>query len=67
MSELNAENFIVDDASIDAKELAAAGSKFCELWPTVREGLELLKLIVKKRIFKWAIEGLIKFGDKQCG
>lgn len=66
MSELNAENFNVDDESVDAKALAAAGSRFCELWPSVKEGLELLKTIIKKPVLRFAINALIKFGDKQC-
>jgi len=67
MSELKEEDFIVDAASIDEKAAAAAGARFCELWPSVKEGLELLKTIIKKPVLRFAINALIRFGDNQCG
>ncbi len=66
MSELNAESFNVNDVSLDEKALANGKSQFCEIWPTVKQGLEILKGIVKNPFLKTAISGLILVGDGIC-
>ncbi|EHQ27964.1 hypothetical protein [Mucilaginibacter paludis] len=60
----NANNISLDTAAIDQ-------NKFCQLWPTVKEGLEILAGLIKNPIVKLTINGIIAAGDaiigKICG
>ena len=61
---------------MNAKDITLVGSqsnqqKFCQAWPTVKTGLELLLGIIKNPIAKGAVQIVISAGDaiskKICG
>jgi len=53
----------LDDVSL---ELSSENkSKLCEIWPIVKQGLELLKGSIKNPIVKSAIATLIRIGDNK--
>ena len=63
-------------ATMNAKDITLVGSqsnqqKFCQAWPTVKTGLELLLGIIKNPIAKAAVQIVISAGDaiskKICG
>jgi hypothetical protein len=51
-----------DDITL-AKSSEATQGKFCEIWPKVKEGLELLQKIIKNPIAKAAVGIVIGAGD----
>ncbi|HWZ13591.1 MAG TPA: hypothetical protein VNW95_00030 [Mucilaginibacter sp.] len=53
----NANNISLEKAAFESQ------GKFCELWPTVKEGLQLLEGFIKNPIVKASIEVLISAGD----
>jgi hypothetical protein len=42
---------------------AAATSKFCEVWPTAKTGLELLTGVIKNPVLKVIIGTVVAAGD----
>ncbi len=65
MSNLDFSTFNFNDVSVDEKALDR--SKFCQIWPKVREGLEILQKVVKNPVLKLAVQALIEVGDRFCG
>jgi hypothetical protein len=57
----------VANAHLAAAAGVAAGGEatFCQFWPVVKEGLELLKSIVPAWA-KWLIDAVVALGDKIC-
>lgn len=57
----NANDISLEPSALDGH------NKLCNIWPTVKEGLELLKGFIKNPIVKFSIEGLITAGDAIVG
>ena len=53
---------MVGDISLDTKVLTAQ-NRFCQIWPTVKEGLQLLANAVNNAVVKFAINTLITAAD----
>ena len=60
---------ILANAGNISLEQADAGvqSKLCSIWPTVKEGLEILSTVVKNPIVKVVISTVITAGDAIVG
>ncbi len=56
----------VNSISLDEAALADHG-KICEIWPVVKEGLELLKSLIKNIALKGIIDTIIAVGDAIIG
>ena len=57
----------MDAQKISLVETESDKSKFCDAWPMVKDGLELLKKIIKNPIAVGAIDLIIKAGDAIAG
>lgn len=42
-------------------------SKLCDIWPTVKEGLEILKTFIKNPVLQAIISSIIAAGDAIIG
>lgn len=60
---------ILDNADSISLEATATQNhgQLCTIWPTVKEGLTLLKEFIKNPIVKLSIAGLITAGDAIVG
>lgn len=68
---MNTTDIINNKADISITETAAAKNQFCQVWPSVKTGLELLQNLLKNPIAKAAVGIVIAAGDgvsgKICG
>ena len=58
------EKFNLNDISLVSTSKKA---EFCKIWPTVKQGLELLKAMITNPMAKGAITLVITAGDTICG
>lgn len=60
---------ILDNAdNISLTPAATEGhSKLCDIWPTVKEGLEILKSLLKNPVLQVVISSIIAAGDAIIG
>lgn len=56
----NVENISLSQRAIDE-------NKLCDIWPTVKMGLEILKDLIKNPVVKYTIAGIIAAGDAIIG
>jgi hypothetical protein len=54
--------FQMDAKDFTLIETVEGKSEFCKIWPTVKQGLEMLKAMVKNPLAKAAIEAVIVAG-----
>jgi hypothetical protein len=65
---MNTQEILKNADSISLDETALVGqSKLCQLWPTVKEGLQLLAALIKNPVVKISIEAIIAAGDAIIG
>ncbi len=57
----NADSISLDQAALDGQ------SKLCEIWPTVKEGLQILAEVIKNPVVKLTINAIIAAGDAIIG
>ena len=66
MAKYNAKSVTGNASDISLSPSADKG-KFCEVWPTAKEGLQMLKDMIKNPIAKGAIGIVIAAGDAVSG
>ena len=68
---MNTQDILANSDNISLTSVADAEGKFCQLWPSVKEGLQLLVGLIKNPVVKYTISGIIAAGDavasKICG
>lgn len=54
-----------DDITLESAPVSgpAAATTFCDLWPSARQGLDMLKSMIKNPIAKGSISVVIAAGD----
>ena len=57
------EKFNLNEISLENEQEKLS---FCELWPNVKRGLELLKTIIRNPVVKATIDIVIRLGDSIC-
>jgi len=64
---MNTQEILSNANNISLETTTDAHSKLCDIWPTVKQGLQLLAEIIKNPIVKFTISGLIAAGDAIIG
>jgi hypothetical protein len=65
---MNTQEILSNADNISLEEAALAGkSKLCDIWPTVKEGLEILAGLIKNPVVKLTINAIIAAGDAIIG
>ena len=65
---MNSQHILENADSISLTPAATEGhSKLCDIWPTVKEGLEILKSLLKNPVLQVVIGSIIAAGDAIIG
>ncbi|MDB5139773.1 MAG: hypothetical protein JWR12_1689 [Mucilaginibacter sp.] len=65
---MNTQEILSNADNISLEEAALTGhSKLCDIWPTVKDGLEILASLIKNPFVKLTINGIIAAGDAIIG
>lgn len=65
---MDSEHILKNADKISLTPAATEGhSKLCDIWPTVKEGLEILKSILKNPVLQVVIGSIIAAGDAIIG
>lgn len=64
---MNTNEILNNAENISLENVADNHSKLCEIWPIVKQGLGLLKDLIKNPFLKYTIAGIIAAGDAIIG